>query len=343
MIRERVEVVRAIESAERVEVEVSHELHYSTWPGRMPAGSSGRGLLGTLAVDLAELIEDFAPGDRRFGTLDWSDLQVRRIRDAADTDFDAAYERLWAEFGALGEMERRAVICDRLEWDPAQPLAGAALAYELLVLRRGGAVAALRDHTAVVRVGADGRPLAVPIVVHLSHALVEPAHRGTGLVAWLRALPLQTARRCAQAAGCAPNTPVVLVAEMEMRDVVEPGRPEAPGPAGHEARMARLRSYERAGFRMVDPVAAPYAQPDFRPPEALVGAAPRSVPLGLVVRRVGRESETTMPASELRAVIDAIYAVYGVHVPGAALEPLRAAAAVWTGRPAPFRLLPPTS
>ncbi len=104
-----------------------------------------------------------------------------------------------------------------------------------------------------------------------------------------------------------------------------------------------LRSYERAGFRLVDPAAAPYAQPDFRPPELLAGDAPRPVSLGLVVRRVGRESETTMPASELRAVVDAIYAVYGVHVPAAALEPLRAAAAVWTGRPAPFRLLPPTA
>ena len=294
-------------------------------------------------MDVGELILDFAPGDVRFAKLDWSDLQVRRVRDAADADFDAAYQRLWAEFGALGEMERRAVICDRLTWDPARPVAGAALAYELLVLRRGGAVAALRDHTAVVRVGEDGRPLVGPIVVHLSHALVEPAHRGTGLVAWLRSLPLQTARRCAQVAGCAPGTPVVLVAEMEMRDVVVPGRPEAPGPAGHEARMARLRSYERAGFLLVDPVAAPYAQPDFRPPELLAGDAPHPVALGLVVRRVGRESETTMPAAELRAVVDAIYAVYGVHVPAPALEPLRAAAAQWTGRPAPFRLLPPTA
>ena len=49
------------------------------------------------------------------------------------------------------------------------------------------------------------------------------------------------------------------------------------------------------------------------------------------------------PRRNSRAVVDAIYAVYGVHVPGAALEPLRAAAAVWTARPARFRLLPPTA
>ena len=35
--------------------------------------------------------------------------------------------------------------------------------------------------------------------------------------------------------------------------------------------MGRLRSYERAGFQKVDPVASEYAQPDFRPPDQLPG------------------------------------------------------------------------
>lgn len=282
-------------------------------------------------MDPTLLAEDLAPGDRDMGTRDWADVRVRRVRDLADPDFAIAYERLAREFGPRGEMERRTVIRDRLAWDPARPVADAALAYELLVLRRGESIAALRDHTAVARLDASGRPLPGPVVVHLSHAFVDPPHRGSGLAAWLRALPLQAARRCAHASGCAPGTPVILVAEMERRDPAEPGR------------MARLRSYERAGFQMIDPEAAPYAQPDFRPPDVLAGDSPRPVSLGLVVRRVGRETETTMPASELRAVVDAIYAVYGVHVPAAALDPLRAAAAVWTGRPAPLRLLPPTA
>jgi len=115
-----------------------------------------------------------------------------------------AYERLWLEFGSRGEMEARDVIADRLRWDPSHPLslgrAGrAALLYELLVVRSGEQVAALRDHTAVVRISPQGRPFG-PVVVHLSHSYVEPAYRGTGLIAWLRALPLQTARRAAQAA-----------------------------------------------------------------------------------------------------------------------------------------------
>ena len=262
---------------------------------------------------------------------DWTDVQVRRIHDADDPDFAVAYERLWAEFGGLGEMERRAVIRERLAWDPARPVGRAALAYELLVLRRGGAIAALRDHTAVVRLDGEGRALPGPIVVHLSHALVEPAHRGSGLAAWLRALPLQTARRCAVAAGCALDAPIVLVAEMEPPDRSRP------------IRMPRLRSYERAGFQMVDPSAAPYAQPDFRPPEVLAGATPEPIPLALVLRRVGREPEQTMPADEVAAVVEAIYAVYAVHVPARALDPLRAAAARWVAREHRFRLLPPTA
>jgi GNAT superfamily N-acetyltransferase len=275
--------------------------------------------------------EDLAPGDREQAARDWSDLHVHSVRDAADPDFEAAYARIWSEFGPRGEMETRRVIGERLRWDPARPVGGAALAYELLVLRRGGAIAALRDHTAVVLAGARRRPATAPVVVHLSHALVEPEHRGTGLAAWLRALPLQVARRCAAAAGCDPGSQFVLVAEMELPD------PERP------ARMARLRSYERAGFRKLDPAVTPYAQPDFRPPEVLAGATPRAVPLGLVLRRVGREDEPTMPAAEVASVVEAVYSVYGVHVPAPALDPLRAAAARWTARQSRFSLLPPTA
>jgi hypothetical protein len=107
--------------------------------------------------------------------------------------------------------------------------------------------------------------------------------------------------------------------------------------------MPRLRSYERAGFQKVDPATAPYAQPDFRTAEAIAGAPRPPIPLALVLRRVGRENESAMPAAELAAVVDAIYAVYAVHIPAAALDPLRAAARDWMARHASFRLLPPTA
>jgi GNAT superfamily N-acetyltransferase len=282
-------------------------------------------------VEVALRSEDLAPGDRSVAERDWSELRVHRIREVGDPDFAAAYDRLFHEFGPRGEMEARAVIGERLAWDPARPVGRAALAYELLVLRLAGEIAAMRDHTAVVRLDAAGHPGPGPLVVHLSHALVEPAHRGGGVAAWLRALPLQTARRCAAAAGSPPATPIVLVAEMEAPD---PARPD---------RMPRLRSYQHAGFQKVDPAAAPYAQPDFRSREAPAGAMPPPIPLSLILRRVGRESERSMPGAELAAVVDAIYAVYAVHMPAAALDPLRAAAREWTARQPSFRLLPPTA
>jgi GNAT superfamily N-acetyltransferase len=222
------------------------------------------------------------------------------------------------------------VIAERLAWDPARPVHGARLLYELLVVRQRDTIVALRDHTAVVRVDERGQARAGPTVVHLSHALVEPAYRGTGLAAWLRALPLDTARRCAAAAG-RTDAPVVLVAEMEHPDTAAP------------ARMARLRSYERAGFRKIDPAAAPYAQPDFRAPEAFADGGPVAVPLTLIVRPVDAETRDSMTAAEVAAVVESIYAVYGVHVSAGVLDPLRAAARAWTARGSSFRLLPPTA
>jgi GNAT superfamily N-acetyltransferase len=264
---------------------------------------------------------DLAPGDRAVAARDWSGLSVQRVAGPEDPQLGVGYERLWAEFGADGAMERRAVIEARLAWDPARPVGAVRLAYEMLVFRRDGQLAAVRDHTGVVRLDERGAPAPGPIVVHLSHALVEPAERGSGLAAWLRALPLAAARRCAAAAGLPASAPIVLVAEME---------PHAGG-------RGPQRSYERAGFSKVEPGAAPYAQPDFRAPDL------PPLPFELVLRRVGRERETALPADELAAIVASIYAVYAVHTPARAIEPLQRAAAVWTRARDVFPLVPPTA
>ncbi len=287
----------------------------------------GRGL----NVDPRLRIADLAPGDRRIAAADWSDLSVHAVSGPEDPDFAAAFDRLWAEFGARGEMERRDVIAARLRWMPARPAAGAALLYELLVLRRCGTIVALRDHTAIVRLDGRGRPRPEPTVVHLSHALVEPAFRGSGLAAWLRALPLECARRCAAQAGRTGDARVILVAEMEHPD------------PGDRDRMGRLRSYGRAGFLTLDPAALEYRQPDFRAAAALAGAVPAPLPLALVVRRVGAETENAMSAMDVAAVVESIYAVYAVHVSAAALDPLRADIAARVARQPSFRLLPPAT
>src|SRR5262245_34604883 len=274
---------------------------------------------------------DLAPGDVAATDFDWSELTLRRVTGPTDPEFAAAYEYLWREFGPRGEMERRPVIVERLAWDPRRPDGQTALLYEMLVVRRGDELVAVRDHTAVVPLDERGRPRRIPTVVHLSHVLIGPSHRGSGLAAWLRALPLEAARRCMRGCRQAPETPIVLVAEME--HPVD----------GDIERVRRLRSYERAGFQKVDPAAAPYAQPDFRSAEELGADTPVAVPLALVIRRVGRERESHVPADELAAIVDAVYAVYARHVPARAIEPLRADAAVWIARQRQVRLLPPTA
>ena len=274
---------------------------------------------------------DLAPGDVSATDFDWSALTLRRVTGPDDPEFASAYEYLWREFGPRGEMERRSVIVERLAWNPARPSGDAALLYEMLAVRRGNELVAVRDHTAVVRLDARGQPRPGPTVVHLSHVLIGPVDRGTGLAGWLRALPLEAARRASRAARQAVDAPTVLVAEMEHPI------------AGGTERLRRLRSYERAGFQKVDPAVAPYEQPDFRSADELGDATPKSVPLALIVRRVGRERESHVPAEELAAIVDAVYAVYARHVPARVIDPLRGAAAEWTARHRQVRLLPPSA
>ena len=103
--------------------------------------------------------------------------------------------------------------------------------------------------------------------------------RGGGLVRL--AARLSRSRRRASApprAGEPARERITLVAEMEHPDGVTP------------TVMARLRSYERAGFRKIDPDTVRYMQPDFRPPADDRRSVVRPVPLALVVRRVGREA-----------------------------------------------------
>ena len=280
----------------------------------------------TTAVDPRPLTEDLAPGDRTAAGFDWSAYSVRRVVGPEDPDFAPAFDRLWAEFGSRGEMERQAVIVERLAWDPRRPTGAYALQYELLVVRRGTEIVAVRDHTAIVPLTSGG-----PTVVHLSHVLIAPSDRGSGLAAWLRALPLQVARRCAAAAGRSADHPIVLVAEMEPPDPTD------------VPRTVRLRSYERAGFRKIDPTLASYAQPDFRPSSGFGAEGPVAIPLVLIVRRVGREDEVAMAGAEVADVVDALYALYAVQLAPSAVAELRAAALVWTGRQRSFALVTPTS
>lgn len=269
------------------------------------------------------LPEDLAPGDARARDVDWSTLRLERVGAAEHPLFERAYGRLWREFGAAGEMERREVIAERLAWD--RPVAGHTLRYELLAVLSGPEIVGLRDHTAIVpprRPDGSRR-----VVVHLSHVVVEPALRGGGLSGWLRALPLQLARECAAAAGGADD-PITLVGEMEPADGVTP------------AVMARLRSYDRAGFLEVDPAVVRYHQPDFRPPAQIDATSLRPVPLALVLRRVGDEAATSLRGDELRELLTALYTMFGVHLRPEDMAPLWSQLRALPGPAASVPLLP---
>lgn len=257
---------------------------------------------------------DLAPGDAWAASLDWTEMHVHRVRSTDDPRFAPAYDVLWREFGARDEMEQRDVIASRLGWHPSRPIEGCALQYELLVVERDGALVAVRDHSAILPLDDPS----APVVVHLSHALVRPEARRGGLGAWLRALPLACARACAADAAAsasgggagARGRRIVLVAEME------------PADPAIEERMARLRIYGRAGFRCVAPERVAYHQPDFRTAAAIDASAVTPLPLSLIVRRVGREDEDVLPASEVRAIVRALYVMYGAHQRPADMAPL---------------------
>ncbi|MEQ1862498.1 MAG: hypothetical protein ABMA13_21475 [Chthoniobacteraceae bacterium] len=223
---------------------------------------------------------DLAPGDSKSAELDLAAFDVHRIRSIDDPRFEAAYAPLWAEFGAKHEMERRETLAARFRLAPA-------MTFEMVLVEQGGEFAAVRDHTAI--------PAERETVVHLSHNLVAPAFRRSGLAGWMRAFPVALARELR------PGAPVTLAAEMEYDDGTDPDR------------AIRLRAYENAGFRKVDPARVHYHQPDFRTPSAIDASSPQPVPFQLLLRRVGREDEAIVSGAEVRAVVRALYAMYGAQ------------------------------
>jgi hypothetical protein len=228
------------------------------------------------------LPSDLAPGDSKSAALDLSTFEVHRIRSIEDPWFEPAYEELWAEFGAKGEMELRETLAARFRLAPG-------MIYEVVFVRQHGAFAAVRDHTVI--------PTEAETVVHLSHNLVAPEFRRSGLAGWMRAFPVLSAREFR------PDAPITLAAEMEHDDGTDPDR------------AIRLRAYERAGFMKVDPARVAYHQPDFRSAAAIdaAGGAASPIPFLLLLRRVGREGEKTISGGEVRRVVRALYRMYGAQ------------------------------
>ena len=252
-------------------------------------------------LDSRWMAADLAPGDAAATRLDRSGLLLRPIASVDDPAFAPAYQFLAGTFGHTGALERVPVLAARFAW-PRQPQPdGWTLKYEMLSISdAAGRIAAVRDHSAVVLPESGGEHRSREVIVHLSHALVAPVWRRSGLGGWLRAFPLQTARDCLRLSGAdtAPAT-ITLAVEMEEASRTSDERP------------ASLLAYEKAGFRKLDPARVAYFQPDFRPPAEIDrDGGPRPLPFSLVIRQVGREDEIDIDGAQARLLARGIYRVF---------------------------------
>lgn len=269
---------------------------------------------------------DLCPGDEKSLGRDWRDVSLHRVDSTEDPLFDVAFGALWSEFGAIGEIEQAAVLQLRMRWDPAVFQDGCAMRYRMMLVTSGGGFAAVRDHTAILLEGEPG------VVVHLSHNLVAPAWRRTGLAGWMRALPVTTARNTLAAQRRAESEPITLVGEMEHPDPSD------------QATMVRLTAYERAGFKKVDPTRVGYLQPDFRAHHEIdMSGGPQPIPLGLIVRRVGCEKDDWISGAEVRRIASSLYRMYSAGFRPQDMAALHASLDSYPPEEERIRLVPPTT
>lgn len=197
-------------------------------------------------------------------------------------------------------MEQRTVIEQRLlrRNDPPSTTSWRTF-YEMALVLHGDEPVAVRDHTVMLPPPDESHDRSAAIV-HLSHNLVLPSWRRSGIAAWMRALPAASAREaCAQ---CQHPRSVILAAEME------------PMEPANEARSIRLSAYEAAGFRKVDPSVVTFWQPDFRSSEEIASSFLQPIPLHLVLRLCERETSAEIEGRELQTIVEALYSMYSLEL-----------------------------
>lgn len=238
---------------------------------------------------------DLAPGDAKSARADFSRIDCHRIEPEGDPLFQMAFEALWAEFGGAGELEPAEVLAARLRRNPSVIRSGQTTCYEMLLLTSGGEFAGITDQTAFVPADRTGA------LVHISHNLVAPPWRRTGLAGWLRALPVATARDLLASLGRPADSPITIIGEVEYPD------------HAHAGNVGRLHAYEKAGFKKIDPARVRYLQPDFRSPAEIdLDGASSPVPLCLVIRHVGSEPPGFISGADVRMIVRSLYDMFAM-------------------------------
>lgn len=240
---------------------------------------------------------DFAPGDRAARGLDWSGFVCHRIHSADDPLFPVAFALLWEQFHPAGEMETQETIATRLRRRGTANVNGFRAHYEMALVCHGDEPAAVRDFTIIT----SPRFRHLRVLVHLSHNLVFPRWRRSGLAAWMRALPMAVARLAGETLSADhPGERIALVSEME-----------APNPQV-EATLVRLRAYGKVGFRKIDPRRVRFLQPDFRPAEIIARTGEQPIPLELIVRFCP-EPGNQLDGATVREIVEGLYEMYGLE------------------------------
>lgn len=240
-------------------------------------------------------LDDLAPGepvDRAAAAAEA--FSLHEVQGSDDPGFALAFGMLNAYFGPLGEIERESVIRGWLD-RPEREIDGRTVRYHQIYARGpDGDVAAARDCYSVVEHSTG------ICVVYLAHAYVAERWRRGGVATLLRTTPATLARRALRLCGLPEDNPRVLAIEQE---AIEPGNADT---------LIRLCAYGRGGFSVIEPACLPHQQPDFRDLEAL-GEPPKNLPFLAVVRWVGHESATELPARFAQAYEEALYTVFGSH------------------------------
>lgn len=255
---------------------------------------------GPSVVDL----RDLAPGENHVKAA--TALARYRVEEVTtEAAFDEGLAPLNAQFAATGEIERedvlRAWLRAGFRTSPTTPIA--ARYHMLLVRDADGTLAAVRDCFTATD------PTTGRVVVLLSHSLVLPAHRRTGVAALLRACPVSFARADAAALGVtAPK--ILLFAEMEP---IEPH---------NRTTVTRVLAYARAGFRAIPPTSLPYAQPDFRDLDAL-GVGPIPLPFLCLIRQIGEDGRSDAPRATIEALVRHVQAIHLHHCAPGQLTTIR--------------------
>ncbi|HEY8209602.1 MAG TPA: hypothetical protein VIG99_19075 [Myxococcaceae bacterium] len=238
---------------------------------------------------------------------------IWEILDPADPGFEIAYATLWDAFGPQGEMERQDAVLRFLRDDSYSPTPqGTYIRYLLLAARDAkGKLCGVRDATILLNPG-YAHDLCV---VYLSHIYILPEARGTVLSYWLRIAPVEIACE--------------YMSELHRRGLIKLPNPDLPGKhfgmninltaeteyfaPGERQSWQRLLFYGRGGFDAVNPRHFPYMQPDFRDPEVIRATGNHPVPFMIMVRRMGRERQATMPIDEASALMRLLYDDFACH------------------------------